>query len=310
VVNVPKITANGNQVFVLHSSMASPSGIYMYNIASQETKCVSTQNSDFDLSLLRSPESIWYPSFDGINIHGWYLPAIKSSEHTPAVIFSHGGPWAQARDEWVGPFSQILSQNGYASFTPNFRGSTGYGSDFQFMDIGDVGGGDLEDVIFAVKWMKSNSKIDENKIGIIGGSYGGFLTLMALGKKPLVFSAGISINPTTDWIASHNLADMFFKQFTETLFEGPPDKKEDLYKKCSPITYVDNICVPVLIISGKNDSRCPFEPVEKFVEKLKTRDQPHEFVILEETGHIPVSDLDLRVKRFSKLLEFFEKNLK
>lgn len=135
------------------------------------------------------------------------------------------------------------------------------------------------------QWLAKQPEIDKSKIAIMGGSYGGFMTLMALTKKPKVFAAGVAIVPVTDWLEMYELSDAEFRKFMEELFEGTPEKKGKLYRERSPITYISQIKAPVLISCGRHDSRCPIQPVEKFVKKLKEMDHPHEFKVEEKEGH-------------------------
>jgi dipeptidyl aminopeptidase/acylaminoacyl peptidase len=308
----PRVSKDGRLIIAKHSSMISPPGIYLYKIGTESVIALTLREFDVDLSLLKKPESIWYKSFDDRNIHSWYIPGVSTFLPHPGVLFAHGGPWFQINDCWglYGIILNTLSQSGFATFAPNFRGSTGYGSEFQNLDLGDLGGGDLEDVIYGAEWMHKNPEIDGEKIAIMGPSYGGYMTLIALTKKPDVFTTGVSMVPVTDWVEAYELGDPFFQQLTKDLFEGIPEEKKELYLDRSPITHISNIKVPVMIIAGKEDSRCPIEPIEKFVEKLKKKNYPHEFVLEKKSGH-----LSSRLNRgesiplFTKIVDYLKKNL-
>ncbi|MHA1492253.1 MAG: prolyl oligopeptidase family serine peptidase, partial [Promethearchaeota archaeon] len=312
-VAMPKISKDGKILIALHSSMTSPFGIYLHEIGSDSVCPLTPRDFNFDLSLLTRPQSIWYKSFDDLDIHGWYVPAATGKSPHPAIIHPHGGPWGQVFDDWnFGMFEQMVSQNGYAIFAPNFRGSTGYGSEFQNLDIGDPGGGDLEDVIYGTEWLRKQQDVDENKIAITGGSYGGYLTLLALTKKPDSFVTGIARVPVVNWVETYRLSDPFFQQYERTLFGGPPRKKiKELYIDRSPSTYISNIKAPVMIMAGKEDSRCPIEPIEKFIEKLKEMNHPHEFMLIEKVGHISAMfNWEISIPLLTKTMDFFKKNLK
>jgi dipeptidyl aminopeptidase/acylaminoacyl peptidase len=154
------------------------------------------------------------------------------------------------------------------------------------MDLGDPGGGDLEDVIAGAKWLVKQHKIDKSKIAIFGASYGGYMTLMALTKRPEVFAAGVALVPITDWQESYELADAAFrKALLEPLLGGPSDKKLELCHDRSPINFVSLIRTPVLIKAGRNDPNCPIQPIEKFVKRLEEMRHPHKFVVAEKEGH-------------------------
>lgn len=268
----------------LHSSMASPYGIYLHKANTSASNIITPRDYKVNLKLLAKPKSVWYKSFDGLKIHGWYLPAGSGAPPYPAVVWAHGGPWWQVFDSWS-PYLQSISQSGFSVFAPNFRGSTGYGADFRNMDLSDPGGKDLEDVAYGAQWLSQQAEIDGSKVAIMGGSYGGFMTLIALTKKPEVFQAGVAIVPVADWIEMYERSDSAFRKFMEELFKGAPSEKADLYRERSPITHVRQIKAPVLIMHGRNDSRCPIQPVEKFVANLKEMGHRYEFRVQEDEGH-------------------------
>ncbi|MHA2280684.1 MAG: S9 family peptidase [Promethearchaeota archaeon] len=309
----PKIRKDGKFLTVLHSSMVSPFGVYLHEIGTNYISPLTSRNFEIDLSHLKEPRSVWYESFDGRKIHSWYMPGIDAKPPYPGAVHPHGGPWAQLDDSWSSGINFHLgSLNGLGVLGPNFRGSTGYGKEFQFLDIRDPGGGDLEDIVYGAEWLKQQPEIDNNKIGIFGGSYGGFMTLIALTKKPAVFSAGIAMVPVADWIEDYKLADAVFKLFDTTLFGGPQrGKYKELYMDRSPITHIKNIKAPVLIMAGKTDTRCPWPPIEKFIDKLKEMNHPHEVAIEEKAGHISASlNHSEIIPIVSQMIEFLNKTLK
>ena len=307
-----KIRKDGKLISVLHSSMVSPYGVYLYELGSGNVSSLTPREFNFDLSVLRNPKSVWYKSFDNRKIHAWYMPAVSAEEPYPASIYSHGGPWSQTRDSWLdGLFFHLSSLNGFGTLGPNFRGSLGYGTEFEYLDIGDIGGGDLEDIIHGAKWLKNQPEIDNTKVGIFGSSYGGYMTLIALTKKPEVFATGISMVPVVDWVAIYKLSDVSFKLMVTTLMGGPPRKKyKDLYIDRSPITHVSNIKAPVLIMAGKADSRCPWPPIENFINKLKEMNHPHELAIEEKAGHVSaILNHNEIIPIATKMMEFLKKTL-
>ena len=141
-------------------------------------------------------------------------------------------------------------------------------------------------MVFGAEWLRAQPEIDESKIAIMGASYGGYMTLMALTKKPEVFATGVSLVPVVDWLELYELSDSFFRSFVNTLLGGPPSEKEELYRGRSPITHVVNMKAPVMIMAGQKDSRCPIQPIEKFVKNLNEMDHPHELAVEEKTGHL------------------------
>jgi dipeptidyl aminopeptidase/acylaminoacyl peptidase len=302
-----KMSKDGKKMVVLHSSLSSPHGIYLYEAGSDTVTSLTSREFKVNLTKLAKPKSVWYKSSDGLKIHAWYLPADHGKSPHPAVIWPHGGPWWQTYDTWS-PYMQSTSQSGFAVLAPNFRGSTGYGAEFRNMDLSDPGGGDLEDVVSGAKWLAKQSEIDDSKIAIMGGSYGGFMTLTALTRKPEVFAAGVALVPVVDWLEMYGLSDAVFRTFMDELFEGPPEKREKLYRDRSPITHISKIKAPVMIIAGKNDSRCPIQPIEKFVEQLKKMKHPHEFRVQEKEGH-GFTRVEDSIKEATTSIEYLKKTL-
>jgi len=302
-----KISKNGKTVVALHSSMSCPHSVYIYETESRKVFPLTSKEYKVNLANLAKPKSVWYTSSDGLKIHAWYLPAASGASPHPAVVWPHGGPWWQWYDEWDA-YSQSFSQSGFAVLAPNFRGSTGYGAEFRNMDLSDPGGGDLEDVASAAKWLAKQPEINQTKIAIMGASYGGYMTLIALTKKPEVFSAGVASVPITDWVEMYQLSDAEFHKFMEELFEGSPEKKEQLYRDRSPITHISQIKAPILITCGRHDSRCPIQPVEKFVKKLEEMHHSHEFRVEEKEGH-GFARVEAQIREVTTRVEYLKKAL-
>jgi len=310
---VSKISKNGKTTVALHSSMSSPHSIYLYETVSGKVFPLTSRDYKVDLAKLAKPKSVWYKSSDGLKIHAWYLPARYGAPPYPAIVWVHGGPWWQTFDTWSSrgsgpPYLQSISQSGFAVLAPNFRGSTGYGAEFRNMDLSDPGGGDLEDVVSGAEWLAKQPEIDKSKIAIMGASYGGFMTLIALTRKPEVFAAGVAEVPVTDWLEAHKLSDVSVRSWDYELFEGPPEKREQLYRDRSPITHISQIKAPVLITCGRHDSRCPIQPVEKFVKKLEKMHHPHEFIVEEKEGH-GFARVEALIRGVTTEIEFLRKVL-
>jgi dipeptidyl aminopeptidase/acylaminoacyl peptidase len=280
-----KVSKDGKTVVALHSSLSSPHCIYLNKIGSKTIEPLTSRKYKANPAKLAKPKSVWYESSDGLKIHAWYLPAGHGQVPQPAVVWPHGGPTFQTYDVWD-PSLQSISQSGFAVLAPNFRGSTGYGAEFRNMNLSDLGGGDLEDVVAGAKWLAKQREIDKSKIAVLGGSYGGYMTLIALTKKPEVFAAGVAYVPIgTDWVESYELSDATFRKFDEECFGGPPEKRRELYRDRSAINFVSKIKAPVLITAGRNDPRCPIQPIDRFVKKLEEMKHPHKFIVEEKEGH-------------------------
>ncbi len=305
------LNENGNVFVSFHSSMTCPSGIFYHEIGSKGSYRVTPKDhEDYLIEMLSRPQSIWFESFDGLKIHGWYLEGKGASKENPAraILYIHGGPADQVFDEFAqGVYLQTFSQLGYCVFAINYRGSTGYGNEFKKSNKMDYGGSDLEDCVHAAKWLRTRPEINPDKIAIAGGSFGGFMTLIALTKKPKVFNAGVALVPVVDWISTFK---MFGEYYTEA-FGGTPEEQVELYRDRSPITHVRNIKSPVLIIAGATDARCPIEPIRKFVGELKEMEHPHVYIERGQDGHTSMLEsAGDRIKDFRAIMKFLKKSLK
>lgn len=228
-----------------------------------------------------SAESHWYESFDGQRIQGWLL---RSSEPgAPLVVEAHGGPEWFTGDSWS-PHMLALVGAGYNVFAPNFRGSTSFGADFKKMIIGDLGGAELEDVRYGATYASDLLGI-ETKPAILGGSYGGYVTLMALATQPDDWAGGVAIVPPADLREDYELADAHFRKFHTHFMGGTPDELPDLYRERSPVTHVASITRPVLVLHGENDPRCPVEPVRRMAADAASHGVPLELHVTADEGH-------------------------
>jgi dipeptidyl aminopeptidase/acylaminoacyl peptidase len=226
-------------------------------------------------------ESVTYPSFDDQLVQGWLLrnPRLDA----PLVVYVHGGPTSVTMDMWRVEI-QVLAQAGYHVFAPNYRGSSSFGTPFRLANIGDLGGGDAQDVLFGARYAADMLGV-EALPAITGRSYGGYLTLFALTTQPDEWAGGVAVVPVADWVEDYRLLDAGFRFFDYYFFGGTPEEKPELYRDRSPITHLDRLRAPTLILHGENDSRCPIEPVIHFTNEAKRRGLPVEMVITPAEGH-------------------------
>ncbi|MEM1948670.1 MAG: S9 family peptidase [Candidatus Caldarchaeum sp.] len=283
------------------SSLSRPPVLYRVDIKSGKLHLLYEPAQLRGLPLGKA-EFISYRSFDGLEVPGFLLLAEGKKEPKPCVVWVHGGPWWEVGDEWNAPV-QALCAAGFHVLCPNFRGSTGYGADFERLNIGDPGGGDMQDVLHGVKYLYELGLVDDERVGVAGASYGGFMTFLTMTKNPDVWKAGAAIVGVTDWMEDYELSDAAFRNFTEQLL-GKPEEKPELFRDRSPINFVHQTKAPILVWHRANDSRCPLQPVEKFVKKLKQLGKPHEFYVVEGEGH-GVQRLENFVKQYRTVADFF-----
>ncbi len=296
--------ANSGEFFVFSwSSLSSPPSLSRYNLKTSE---VETLNEHFTDLPLGQAEQVTYNSFDGRQIHGWFLKPAHQAGKRPCILWIHGGPAWQVADAW-NPAIQSFLVAGYTLFAPNIRGSTGYGVEFQNLNLHDVGGGDLRDVEEAAKYLRSRPEVDPMRIALVGASYGGYMTNLGMAKLPEYWAAGASIVGITDWKEMYNLSDALFRSFIERYF-GTPEENPELYQTRSPINYVQNIRAPLLIWHRGNDSRCPLAPVEKFAARLKQLNKKYEMQVVWDEGH-GFQKTENLARQYKAIVQFLDKQL-
>jgi len=294
-----------NKVFVAVSSLVQPPRILEVNLEHRVYKTIVDNDLPEELGKrIGEVKFVKYRSFDNLEIPMYIVESKIASKPGPGVVYVHGGPWAEVRDLWS-IFIASLVTTGYHVLAPNFRGSTGYGDDFRILDIGDPGGGDLLDVVYARNWGVKNGIVDERKVAIMGYSYGGYMTLLAMGKHPGLWKCGVAGAGVANWEEMYGLSDDIFRKFIEVLFAG----KKELFMKRSPITYVDKVSAPLCIIHPQNDTRTPLKPVLKYMGKLLELGKTFEAHIAPDMGHY-IAKMDDAVKILLPALIFLERYLK
>jgi dipeptidyl aminopeptidase/acylaminoacyl peptidase len=227
-------------------------------------------------------EGVSYPSFDGRDIPAWlYRPA--TSDRVPVVLAIHGGPEAQERPIYQ-PVYQYLLSRGIAVLATNIRGSTGYGKTYQRLVQRDWGGGDLQDWDHAVKWLKEQDWVDGDRIGVMGGSYGGFAVLSCVTRLPDHWAAAVDIFGPSNLVTFARAVPPTWKRMMKR-FVGDPDEDAELLTERSPLTYIENVQAPLLVIQGATDPRVVKPESDQLVEKLRSLGRTVEYVVFDDEGH-------------------------
>ena len=216
---------------------------------------------------------------DGIQVPVYVVESRLAGRPGPTVVYVHGGPWAEVADSWNVTIASLVA-TGFNVVAPNFRGSTGYGESFRQLDIGDPGGGDLEDVASASRWAWESGLAD--RLFLMGYSYGGYMTLWGLASKPDLYECGVAGASVADWEEMYELSDAIFRFFIETLFAG----NKSLLRERSPISKVDAIKKPVCIIHPQNDTRTPLKPVLRLLGLMMEKGKTFEAHIVPDMGHV------------------------
>ncbi|HLF06761.1 MAG TPA: S9 family peptidase, partial [Thermoplasmata archaeon] len=297
----------------LYTTPTRRAEMVLYDLKTHKMKTlVKAVYGDFDSSMFAQARHVWYPSSDGKRVPAIiYKPrGLKKDGKAGAVLYIHGGPTGQ----WLlnfDPYAQFLADMGYIVLMPNVRGSTGYGVEWRDLNRMDWGGGDLDDVASGVEWLKRQGLIDPSRVGVFGGSYGGYMTYMAVTKKPDLWKAGVA------WVGISHLrtlydSDMehFRYYFREQM--GEPDDNKELWEDRSALNFADKMKAKLLMIHGVTDPRCPIEQARIFKKRLdelgRKEGVDYEYVELSKEGH-GSTDIEQKVRAFKHLEKFFGESL-
>ncbi|MEM4969770.1 MAG: S9 family peptidase [Sulfolobales archaeon] len=253
------------------------------------------------------PEKFVYRSFDNLEIHGLvYKPSRISEEPPPAVIYLHGGPESQERVVF-NRIHQALLSLGIAIVAPNYRGSSGYGKSFIHLDDVDKRINAVHDVYYAVEHLSKKGVIDPSRLCVMGGSYGGYLTLMMLSIYPDIWRCGVEIVGIVNLITFIRNTGAWRRRYRIVEY-GDPEVHGDIMIKLSPITYVDRIKAPLMVIHGARDPRVPVTEAEQLVEALRSRGKEVRYIRLEDEGH-GISKVKNRIRVYSEAVKFIYSHL-
>ena len=303
-----------NKIRLTVSSSDAPTNIYTYSIESRNLKALTnTLNPDINRDDLVKSEVVRFQSFDGLEIPAIYYKPHQAfaDEPVPALVLVHGGPGGQSRQSYS-PLTQYLVNHGYAVLAVNNRGSSGYGKAFYEMDDRNHGDKDLKDCIAGKDWLAKQNYIDADKIGIIGGSYGGYMVMAALTFAPEEFAVGVNIFGVTNWLRTLQSIPPWWESFKIALYKelGDPNTQDSVrLREISPLFHTELVTKPLLVLQGANDPRVLQVESDEIVEAVKANGVPVEYIIFEDEGHGFVKKENEK-EGYSKILEFLDQYLK
>lgn len=292
----------------------TPTNSYALNLATNEYhQLTDVLNDEIDGDDLVTAEVVRFKSFDGLEIPAiYYLPHQASADSpVPALVWVHGGPGGQSRQGFNSTI-QYLVNHGYAVLAVNNRGSSGYGKSFYKMDDQNHGDKDLKDCVAGKDWLAEQSAIDADKIGIIGGSYGGYMTMAALTYAPEQFDVGVNLFGVTNWMRTLKSIPPWWESFKEALYleMGDPNTEDSIrLKQISPLFHTDKVTKPLIVLQGAQDPRVLKAESDDIVEGVKKNGVPVEYVLFEDEGHGFVKK-DNQIEAYSSVLKFLDKYLK
>jgi len=280
----PRFTTDGKQVLFLFNNPSFPPDLWTLTLETGYLAQLTCSLPDeMDNAAYSLPEEVTYPGRDGMLIPALLFKAENANETTPAILVIHGGPNWHFQMEWY-PFMTHLASRGWTVLAPNYRGSTGYGRDWQYANRFDLGGVDTDDVAAGAQFLVREKLADPAKIAVTGRSHGGYLTMTSLTQYPELWAVGSGVVPFMNWFYCHERSRDDLKHWDIEMMGDPVDN-HDLWYARSPYYFLDHIRVPVQFICGEHDPRCPAEDSMETRDKLIELGKEVDFRLYEGEGH-------------------------
>ncbi len=321
VISKPSFDGEGKRLTFSYTSPGISSDVWVLDLEPSVTKTGKPANTPQGRQITHSsragipsqsfiePQIITYDSFDGTKIPAFlYLPRnVAPNEKLPAIISVHGGPESQERPTFKA-VNQYFLNRGYAILAPNIRGSSGFGRQYLHMDNYKKRVDAIRDVTQAVEYLKSTGKIDPGKIVIMGGSYGGFMTLAQATMNPDLWAAAVDIVGIANWSTFFKNTGAWRRSHRAAEY-GDPDKDPEFMASISPINHVEKIRAPLFVIAGANDPRVPKNEADQIVERVKAKGVPVEYISFPDEGH-GMAKRSNRIRGYSAIADFLDKYVK
>lgn len=298
-----EVGASG-KLYLLGRSATSPANLYTSGDGIAWHALTAHRILGVTEKQLTEPEVLTYPSYDGLEIEALYYAPAAAVDNGHTVLWPHGGPQAAER-KWFRPLLQYLCLQGYRVFAPNYRGSSGYGETFMNLVNKDWGGGPRLDIVAGMEWLDSVGKSESGKWFCVGGSYGGYMTLLLHGRHPELFKAFVDEFGPSNLFTTIETAPEHWKAADAELIGDPVADREKLIED-SPMTYLDAMTKPMLVVQGANDPRVVQAESDAIVEALRARGQFVEYILLPDEGH-GYSKTENAIKVYQAIAAFLDK---
>ncbi len=284
-----RFSRDESRIAFMIDSSTSPSNLHVVDLASQDhAQLTNALNPAISEAEMVEAEVVRFESFDGLEIPGiLYRPHGASADNpVPALVWVHGGPGGQSRIGYSATIQHLVN-HGYAVYAANNRGSSGYGKTFFHMDDRRHGEEDLRDIVAAGDWLREQDWVRDDQVGVIGGSYGGYMTAAALTFHPDAFDVGINIFGVTNWVRTLQSIPPWWESFREALYDemGDPATDAERHRAISPLFHAENITKPLLVIQGANDPRVLQVESDELVAAVEANGVPVEYVLFPDEGH-------------------------
>ena len=299
--------AKSGAVYLLGRSATVPLNIFCSSDGEEWKQLTDNRVLGVNIEQMVEPEVVTYSSFDGLKIEALLFKPKAEQDNGFTIFWPHGGPQAAERKMFRSMFQCFLNR-GYSIFAPNFRGSTGYGSEFTKMVERDWGEGPRLDCIAGIDWLIENGHTDRERLFLVGGSYGGYMALLLHGRHADYFKAVVDIFGVSNLFTFVESVPPHWKPIMDRWI-GDPVRDKERFEKDSPVTYLDGMTKPMLVIQGAKDPRVVKEESDQIVAKLEALGRDVEYLVLDDEGH-GFSKKENEITVYSRMLEFLEKHQK
>ncbi|HYR12427.1 MAG TPA: alpha/beta fold hydrolase, partial [Longimicrobium sp.] len=290
----------------------TPSDLFVAPVGGEPRRLTRSLNPAINRDHLVDAQVVRFASYDGVQVPGiLYRPhGVSPQSRAPALVMVHGGPGGQARTGY-NPLIQFLVNHGYVVYDINNRGSSGYGKTFYAMDDRRHGEADLGDVVASKQMLIQTGFVDPDRVGIIGGSYGGYMVLAAMAFRPQEFAVGVDIFGVSNWLRTLQSIPAWWESQRVALYTemGDPATDEERLRRISPLFHASAIRRPLIVLQGANDPRVLQVESDEIVEAVRRNGVPVEYVVFPDEGHGFVNRAN-EIRGYQAVLEFLDTHLK
>jgi dipeptidyl aminopeptidase/acylaminoacyl peptidase len=298
---------DGSKLAMNISGAAQPTDIWIMDVKTQQFRQITfSPHAGVDLAALVRPELVTFKSFDGLELSGWLYKPKNQDGPGPYVVSFHGGPEGQERAPFRSDYQALLAQ-GIGVFAPNVRGSSGFGKKFVNLDNGELRVNGVKDIKACVDYLVNNHLADPKRIGITGGSYGGYMTMAGLTEYPDSFAAGVDLFGIVNFMTFFQHTQPWMAAIS-TIEYGDPATQKEMLDRLSPIYKLDRIKAATMVQHGANDTNVPVIEAEQIVKTLKDRGVPVEYILFPDEGH-GWRKVPNRIKSTVEMVRFFSEHL-
>jgi dipeptidyl aminopeptidase/acylaminoacyl peptidase len=309
VIYKPTFSPKNDAIIFVFDNPRHPNDLWSLSLDSGDfTQLTQSLPESIKRNLFRMPTEVEYPSLDGVSVPALLYTPDQEDRLPPAVINVHGGPNWLTQITWD-PMTQHMVSRGWVVLAPNYRGSTGYGREWQLASRFDLGGVDTEDVVAGADYLAREGIANPQKVGITGRSWGGYLTMTSLTQYPDRWAVGSASVPFLNWFTSHKNSREDLQHWDRENF-GDPDENYELWYERSPFFFLDKVRAPVQLLCGANDVRCPATESMQAYEQLVNLGKDCDYVLYPDEGHSILkmeNQLDAKSRRVSYLARYLEK---